>query len=135
MSQPTRHDYEFAGDATDEAGEAVLTKAHNTIGFFVRGDNITSLDLTLQASVEGEVFAPFVYRAPEEEDVFGVTEASLNEDDAVYVSSNSYAIELVRPFVRNVEADSLEVFIFLSGQSQRGVQFGRDITLPDQDGS
>ena len=133
MSQPTRHDYEFSGDEVEEAGRGVATKTHSNIGIFIRGDNVTSLDFTLQCSPMGEAWASFTYRAPESEDVFSIDETDLNDDGAVYIASNSYAVELIRPYIESVDADGLEVFIFLSGQTQRGVQFGRRINLPTQD--
>lgn len=128
MSQPVRHDWQFNGTESNAGGSAVETKAHSTIGLFVDGDNVTSLDMTLQGSVEGSTWSS-LNRAPNDTDVFQVTETELNSDGAVYFVSHSFAIELIRPYINSVDADGLDVYVFLSGQSGRGVQFGRDLDL------
>lgn len=129
MSQPQRKDFTFSGTLTDEAGDPFLTKAHSTIGIFVDGDGVTSLDVTVQGSPEGNSWASL--NADDGTDLLQVTDADLNSNGNYYTVSHNFAIEAVRPYVRDLDATSLDVYLFLSGKSGRGVEFNRDLDLPN----
>ena len=136
MSHPFRTTSTFEEDiaaGSREPGKAVETKTHSTFALFVEGENVSSLDVSLECSPSGDSWAEVTYSAPRQEDVFQIQTEDLNEDNAAYVASNSFAVELLRPVVREFSGDNLTVHLFLSGQTQRGVQFNRNLTVPSRE--
>jgi hypothetical protein len=129
MSQPLRQDFTFSGTLTDEAGDGFLTKAHDTIGLFVNGEGVTSLDITVQGSPDRTAWTAL--NADDGEDIYQVTDADLDSNGNYYMVSHNFAIEFVRPFVRDLDATNLDVYLFLSGKSGRGVEYARDLDLPN----
>jgi len=144
MSHPQRNSQTFDSAG---AGDGFLTKTHSTIGVFVTlsGDvsvGSETFEFTVEASPDDEYYAPIQYRAPSDSNVFSLTASDMtvvrDTDDGdsetvhvAFVSSNSFAVEYIRPVVSVMtpEADlSAQVDVYLSGQSQRGVQFDRSLS-------
>lgn len=145
MSHPQRNSQTFDSAGV---GDGFLTKSHSNIGVFVtlRGDvepGNESFEFRLEASPDDEFYAPIEYRAPQEVDVFNlvpsdmtiVRDTTQGDSETVhvaFVSSNSFAVEYLRPNVLSLSPSGLsaQVDVYLSGQSQRGVQFDRSLSPP-----
>lgn len=127
MSQPLRKKSSFSGTVSDEAGDEFLTKSHSVIGLFVDAEGVTTLDVEVQGSPEGQSWAAL--SRPNTPNSFQVTDSDLDANGNYYIASHNFAVELIRPYVNDLDADSLDVYLFLSGKGGRGVQFNRSLSL------
>lgn len=134
MSDPFVEEQTFASAGT---GEAFLTKGGSTFSVFVEveGGSTTDSDpfeFRLEASPDANNWAEIDYRAPDADGVYTVTEADLEATNSgtatAYVSSNSFAVEYLRPTVETMQSKfSARVHIFVSGLGPRSVRFNQDV--------
>lgn len=137
MSQPRR--FRSQENKTEEGpGESVITRAHPQFGLFVtvRDSDFSpgndSLEVRMEASADGEIFAPIDSAAPAIDSVMTVESADMHETvdgdgNTVYATFLTYhnaPVEHVRTnIVEHSGGFGVTTDIYLSGWTQRGASF------------
>lgn len=138
MSHPFSRTDSFSSAGS---GDEYETKAHSTIGLYVRAIGSTdpmniTFDVEVQGSPDGKHWVPL--NRPSQSNVLRLTDSDAvvtqNSGPAVkaaYIVAHNFAIEMVRVTVNSVspDTDSLEATIFMSGNTARGTQFNRDLNI------